>query len=310
MESLFINYRRDDSSGYAGRIRDHLASLFGAEAVFIDLDDIRPGINFVHALDDAVAACNVMLVLIGKRWLDARDSSGARRIDGANDFVRIEIAKALERGIRVIPLLVNNAVMPGEKDLPATIAGLANIEAIQLSDERWDYDMGQLVSSLGFAVSANRKRRKQWAGVMALIFLVAAIVTIVMVKLAKPAPEWTGRWKAEVQYDWGDKYSEEFVLRIDAGVPGGTASFLGTKRSIVNGKVTGNQIEFTTITDETSGNETRKTEHHYRGTMNDRGTAKGDDIRFVMQTEGALSDHPPLEFDAARVSGTDTENTR
>ena len=301
MTSIFINYRRDDSSGYAGRIRDHLSSLYGADAVFLDLDDIQPGINFVQAIDKAVAACDVMLVVIGKRWLEARDSSGARRIDGIEDFVRLEIAKGLERGIRVIPLLVNNVSMPGQKDLPASIAGLANIEAIQLSDDRWDYDMGQLVSALGFANSAKGRRRKHWAGIAGLIFLAAVIISVVVFKLANPTPEWTGRWKAEVLYDWGDKYSEEFVFRIDAGALGGTASFLGAKRGIVSGKVAGNRIEFTTTSGETSGGESRKTEHHYRGSMN------GDKIQFVMQTEGGFYDPPPLEFDARREAGADKD---
>jgi len=118
MTSIFINYRRDDTSGYSGRIHERLASTFGSGAVFMDLDDILPGVDFARAIDESLIRCDVMIVLIGKLWLKARDSAGRRRIDNPDDFVLLEIAKALERNVRVIPVLVNNASMPAKEDLP------------------------------------------------------------------------------------------------------------------------------------------------------------------------------------------------
>jgi hypothetical protein len=91
MPTIFINYRRDDSAGHAGRLHDRFVSVLGGRSVFMDLDDIQPGANFVNAIEEQVGACDVMLVLIGKRWL-ARDAAGRRRIDDPDDFVRIEIA--------------------------------------------------------------------------------------------------------------------------------------------------------------------------------------------------------------------------
>src|SRR6478735_2338220 len=130
MPTIFISYRREDGAGYAGRIHERLASVFGSESVFIDLDDIPPGVDFVSKIQETVAACDVMLVLITRRWLELRDASGRRRIDDPADFVRIEIGKALARNIRVIPVLMNNASMPAEKDLPPEIGQLADRQAI------------------------------------------------------------------------------------------------------------------------------------------------------------------------------------
>ena len=97
MPRIFINYRRDDSAGYAGRIHDTLASSFGTDSVFIDIDDIKPGIDYVSTIEEKIADCDVMLALIGKRWLDSQDASGRRRLDDPADFVRVEIERALAR---------------------------------------------------------------------------------------------------------------------------------------------------------------------------------------------------------------------
>jgi len=295
MTSIFINYRRDDTSGYAGRIEDRLASAFGADAVFRDLDDIRPGVNFVRAIEDGVIGCDVMLVLIGKRWLDVRDSSGRRRIDNPEDFVRREIAEALESNIRVLPVLVNDASMPAENELPEALARLASIQAIPLSDERWDYDLGQLLASIGGAKARIRGSRRRWIGIAALIVLLASAALALMWWKSSRAPDIAGLWVADVQYGFGVRHTEKFAFRIDAGTLGGVASFLGVDRGILEGKMTSNQLSFVTRTEEVSGDEKRQTEHHYRGIVS------GNEIRFVMQTEGGFSPHPPVEWTARRM---------
>jgi len=108
-DKIFINYRRDDSIGMAGRLHDRLAQTFGRDKLFMDVDHIPVGVDFVTHLNNQVAACDIMLVVIGPNWLTANDEAGQRRLDQPDDFVAIEIAAALARDIRVIPVLVEQA---------------------------------------------------------------------------------------------------------------------------------------------------------------------------------------------------------
>src|SRR5712672_363266 len=96
---VFISYRREDSAGYAGRVHDRLAREFGRDLLFMDVDGIPLGRNFAKVLQEEVAKCSVLLAVIGREWLDARAEDGLRRLDSPNDFVRVEIAAALQRDI-------------------------------------------------------------------------------------------------------------------------------------------------------------------------------------------------------------------
>jgi hypothetical protein len=96
---VFISYRRADSAGYSGRVMDRLDRELGRDLVFMDVDAIPLGTNFTKVLHEGVAKCGVLLAVIGPNWLDARDEHGNRRLDNPNDFVRIEIAAALQRSI-------------------------------------------------------------------------------------------------------------------------------------------------------------------------------------------------------------------
>jgi hypothetical protein len=109
---VFISYRRDDSAGSAGRLHDRLALEFGRDLLFMDVDAIPLGLNFVKVLHEEVAKCNVLLAVIGPNWLSARDDQGNRRLDDPHDFVRVEIAAALQRDIPVIPILLDGAKVP------------------------------------------------------------------------------------------------------------------------------------------------------------------------------------------------------
>jgi TIR domain-containing protein len=145
---VFISYRRRETSGHAGRLYDRLAEHFGSERVFMDLR-MEPGVDFVKQIDDAVTSCDALLSLIGAQWLDMRDSHGRRRLDDPDDFARLEVEAALARGdVRVIPVLVQDAKMPDAEELPESLAPLARRHAIELSDERWDYDVGRLIEVL------------------------------------------------------------------------------------------------------------------------------------------------------------------
>src|SRR5215469_13294202 len=109
---IFISYRRDDASYPAGRLYDYLSAHFPQSQIFMDVDNLDPGVDFVEAIEASVGSCEVLIAVIGKRWLVASDDEGRRRLDSQDDFVRLEIATALRRKIRVIPVLVDGAVMP------------------------------------------------------------------------------------------------------------------------------------------------------------------------------------------------------
>ncbi len=148
MSSIFISYRRGDSSGHAGRLFAHLIQHFRKERVFMDVAGIEPGIDFVEAIEKALSSCSAFLVVIGKDWLDSKDKKGSRRLEDLNDFVRLEIQTALERNIRVIPVLIEGAVMPAAGNLPDVLAALVRRQPIEISDNRWDYDSGRLIEAL------------------------------------------------------------------------------------------------------------------------------------------------------------------
>src|SRR5260370_42709949 len=115
---IFISYRRDDGSAWAGRLYDSLSRNFVSNQIFIDVDNLDPGVDFVEAIETSVGSCDVLIAVIGKRWLISADEEGKRRLDKPDDFVRLEIATALKRNIRVIPVMVDGAIMPRLSDLP------------------------------------------------------------------------------------------------------------------------------------------------------------------------------------------------
>src|SRR6476661_1274458 len=143
-QRIFISYRRDDSRGYAGRLQGDLSRRYSDEHVFRDVE-IPPGADFGQYITSLVDKCNVVLAIIGPGWLDARDREGERRIDKADDWVRLEIERALERdGVEVIPVLVDGAKLPPREELPESLLALRRRNAFELSDRRWDYDLEEL----------------------------------------------------------------------------------------------------------------------------------------------------------------------
>ncbi|MEO7998438.1 MAG: toll/interleukin-1 receptor domain-containing protein, partial [Gemmatimonadaceae bacterium] len=124
-DKIFISYRRDDSSGHVGRLHDALVQQLGAASVFMDIDSIAPGADFVQVLQYSLEQAAVVVVVMGSRWMGPRPD-GTRRIDDPNDFVRLEVAKALaDPNVRVLPVLVNRAEMVSEESLPDELKPLA-----------------------------------------------------------------------------------------------------------------------------------------------------------------------------------------
>ena len=101
---IFINYRREDSIATAGRLRDRLAQTFGQKNLFMDVDSIALGRDFRSVLQEVLASCDLMLVLIGRNWVDVKDEEGRTRLENPGDFVRLEIEAALKRDIAVTPV--------------------------------------------------------------------------------------------------------------------------------------------------------------------------------------------------------------
>jgi tetratricopeptide (TPR) repeat protein len=142
---IFISYRRDDSSGYVGHLREKLGQHFGDQEIFRDIDTIEPGQDFSEAIEQAISSCEVLLAVIGKQWLTLTDVTGQRRIDDPEDFVRIEIATALRQNIRIIPVLVGGATMPSADLLPQDLKLLARRNAKEISDRSFYHDVEALI---------------------------------------------------------------------------------------------------------------------------------------------------------------------
>ena len=145
---VFISYRRDDSAGYAGRIRDRLERELGRDLLFMDVDAIPLGSNFSKVLREEVAKCGVLLAMIGPNWPDAHDEHGNRRLDDPNDFVRIEIAAALHRNIPVIPILLDGARIPKATQLPEDLKELALRNGMEIRHASFQDDMNRLIRGL------------------------------------------------------------------------------------------------------------------------------------------------------------------
>ena len=157
---ILINYRREDSLGSAGRLYDRLEDHFSRESVFMDVDAIEPGMDFVDVIERAISNCAVFIAVIGPDWVTVTDSEGNRRLDDPGDFVRIEIAAALDRDIRVIPVLVEMAAMPHIDDLPDDLKPLARRNAIEISHTRFDMDANRLISAIERVLEQMESNKK------------------------------------------------------------------------------------------------------------------------------------------------------
>lgn len=148
---IFISYRRDDSREYAQSLAKELNRHFGKDNVFLDTMDIGPGAVWRDVAEQHVADADVVLVLIGTKWLDITDKEGNRRLDDPEDMVREEVRMALERtkaGDKIIPVLVGGASMPMQKDLPGPLGELCDYNAVSIKDSWFVKESGFLVASL------------------------------------------------------------------------------------------------------------------------------------------------------------------
>jgi formylglycine-generating enzyme required for sulfatase activity len=161
---IFINYRRGDDPGFAQALLGRLEQAFPSEQLFMDVDNIEPGLDFVRVLEEQVAQCDVLITVIGKNWSEARDEHGGRRLDNPEDFVRIEIESALTQEKRVIPVLVGQASMPHADELPDPMKPLARRQAVRLTHDRFRADTESLIVALKRALAnVDEARAKRQA---------------------------------------------------------------------------------------------------------------------------------------------------
>jgi TIR domain len=145
---IFISYRRQDTDFPAAFLFDRLADHFGRDRVFKDVDSIPLGEDFVEVITSAVAACEVLLVLIGHHWLTITDENGRRRLDDPDDIMRLEIEAALKRKVHVVPILVEGVRIPRADQLPETLSSLTRRQALELSSSRFTLDSDRLLREL------------------------------------------------------------------------------------------------------------------------------------------------------------------
>jgi hypothetical protein len=176
MARIFINYRRDDTQGVAGRLFDYLALKYSRRELFMDVDAMKPGLDFAKQLDTQVSQCHVLLAVIGPHWLDAHDQAGKRRLDNEKDYVRIELGAALKRDIAVIPVLIDGAVMPSEDNLSDDLKPLARRHALELRHTRFNADADAIVHALETVVPRSRVPWKLVAAGIAVVAISAMAV--------------------------------------------------------------------------------------------------------------------------------------
>jgi hypothetical protein len=340
MSGVFISYRREDSIGYAGRLFDILSIRFGRENTYMDLDTIRGGEDFAAVIEEKISLCDVLLAVIGDRWLTSAGENGSRRLDMASDFVRLEIAKALERGVRVIPVLVGGATMPHRDALPDDLRPLSDHQAMDLRDAHFHADAEQLVDVLNKIVpqvasrSWSVKSNRIAPAVLSVLGVAAVVGGILLLRQAKPA----------VQAN-PDSAAQQQAAPANRSIPSAQASPVDADRSWNPAKEPANvagkwkatvkydwgdtyqeTFDFEVAGPELSGTAslleldrgifdgkiegnrlsfmTKSQTALSDKTLEDKhyykGTVEGDSIRFSMLTDSGSAPHVPIHFTAGR----------
>jgi len=219
-KNIFISYRKQDTPGETGRLADALSQHFHENQIFRDIERLEPGADFVEEIGKRLQACDVMLAVVGSNWL-GKQGDKPPRIQDPNDWVRVELAAALQRSIRVVPVLVNGAQLPSLEELPPELQPLLRRQAHEISDKRWRYDTEQLIDFLihkvGITPKSNEseqivnrtsltKRHTPWVYVIGGL-VVATVLFIIISKLGNGKPA------ADTNKDFGGSYDSNSIAR-------------------------------------------------------------------------------------------------
>lgn len=245
LASVFISYRREDAAGHAGRLCDRLNQQFGGQRVFMDVEDIQPGQHFADAIGRTLDGCAALLVVMGPRWLDLL----RQRASHPEDFVRLEVAAALARGIAVIPVLVGGAVMPSGDALPPELRELSRRQAVVLRDDRFDDDASRLTAALREAgltpaASAGRFARRTVLGLGAAAALGAAGWWW---GRGPAAPVVEGVWNAQLQREGQAAYRVRLTFVRSGDTLTGAVDYPTGSGTIEDGVLTGARLTFRTV---------------------------------------------------------------
>lgn len=177
---IFVSYRREDSSAWAGRLRDSLAARFGEGNIFQDVAAVRPGEEFPDAISAALARSDAALAVIGPNWLSVVSTDGQPRLAATDDYVRFELIAALSQRKLVIPVLVGGAAMPSATQLSEELKPLALLQAVSLRDETWHSDVEGLIHALRGDQPQARPRRRTAALVLAGVLVAAGVAAVAL----------------------------------------------------------------------------------------------------------------------------------
>ena len=193
---VFLSYRRDDTGGRAGRLFDALATRYGHDAVFQDVNTVEPGVNFVRQVEAAIRSSDAVLVVIGPRWLSSTAPDGGRRVDQSDDFVRRELTVALDADVRVVPVLVDGATLPLAGDLPDELVPLLERQAVSIDDVSWRQDVDALIRRLEGDPQPTTQpaRRRMTTSGFVTLGVVIALVTAGAIALARRGADEGSTW--------------------------------------------------------------------------------------------------------------------
>ncbi len=316
MPDVFISYRRDDSSGYAGRLYDQISSHFGADHVFMDVADIGPGSDFVQVIEHQVSTCDALIALIGKNWLSVKDDQNRPRLGNPDDFVSIEILAALKRNVEVIPVLVGGAKMPRQQELPESLRPLSRRQALEISDARFARDTQDLIAALenqaagGPSLPGRSRIRPALLAAAAVLVLALAGLGIwhwqqarnVVGKMESheavgtttPPPEAaprssshadadadiSGKWKAVLEKN-GTTFETIFTFEVSGDKLFGKVDYPTGEAGILNGTIGNGRLSFTTRHIPQFATE--------EATITVDGRISGDEIDIVMQDDSGFA---------------------
>lgn len=207
-KKIYLNYRRSTDGAVAMAIAESLGRRFGSANVFADVSSLNAGANWLDETRRRLSECDIVLVLIGRDWLTAKDADGRPRLSDSSDFVRYEIAQALELKKMVVPILIDDARLPSEADLPADIQKLGCYLAVHIRRETLQSDIDQLFETLGRAMPSSAIRLKRVFPVAIIGFaVIAGAVALWQIISRFPIRDWLVTVAQWLSYALGHVYT-------------------------------------------------------------------------------------------------------